>query len=161
MTPATPIVGAATPGLSQRSEEEDDGDAGCSTSTSTRTTATAATVAPARANEDAAQIVGGDDAPAEPLEFVAVTVTEIRTVELDRAVGRFLEPEQRRRRRRLPTAALADQPERLAPFEVETDPVDGAHPTDFPFQNALGDRVVFLQAADGEQRVVHGFPPSV
>ena len=46
---------------------------------------------------------------------------------LDLAAGRLGEPHQRQGERRLARAGLADQPDDLAPVELEVDAVDGAH----------------------------------
>ncbi len=69
------------------------------------------------------------------------------------------EPEQRPAERRLPAARLADEPEHLALAEVERDVVDRLAPGPprgrcSRSSEAAPDRVVRLQAADGDERAV-------
>jgi hypothetical protein len=87
-------------------------------------------------------------APPEPLELGLVVAGDVLAVEPDDAAGRLLDPQEARRGRRLPTARLADQPDRLAALDVEVDAVHGADARDLPFQDPLRDRVVFRQSLD-------------
>ena len=63
--------------------------------------------------------------------------------------------------RRLPAAGLADDPERLAPQDLEVDPVDCAHRADGVLEDAGLDREVLDETLDPQQRVVRPSPAVV
>ncbi len=65
--------------------------------------------------------------------------------EVHPAARRVGQPAHAPTQRGLATAALADETERLAPTEVEADPVDGADMADDTLQRTLPDRKVLLQ----------------
>src|SRR5262245_12920187 len=75
-----------------------------------------------------------------------------RSLEDDLAVGRVEQADDRTAQRRLATARLADQPERLAFPNREAHIVDGVHVRHLALKNALADREVLLDVADLEKR---------
>ncbi len=75
----------------------------------------------------------------------------------DPAFGFRNEAQQQASDGRLTRAGFADEPERLAPADRETDAVDRAHVGDVARRQAGVDRKVFVEFFDFEQRcgVVH------
>jgi len=61
-------------------------------------------------------------------ECARAQFSQVSPFEVDGPVGRLDQPEDRSGERALPTARLADQPEGLAPVDVERDVVDRLHP---------------------------------
>ncbi len=91
---------------------------------------------------------------------VSRPVTTTTAVEDHLPGGRLFESDDRRGGRRLPTAGLSDEPERLSAPDVEGDPIDCLRGTDLSVQYPLRDRVVFLEIPDGDDRLVsHPQPP--
>ena len=83
---------------------------------------------------------------------------DLVALELDAAFGRRNEPEQRAAERRLAAPRLTDESEDLTAVDVERDVVDGLHASGFtpddPLSEAPADRVVGLEALDGDEDVV-------
>jgi hypothetical protein len=85
---------------------------------------------------------------------------EIVAEEFDAARGRLDQAEQHAADRRLAAAGFADQAERLAQGDIETDIVDRAQQGDRPLEHdAAAHREVLGQAFDAQERV-HGVPSS-
>jgi hypothetical protein len=95
--------------------------------------------------------------PCRP-DCVTVEVCEVLAGEDDGAVGRFEQPEDRLARRRLATAGLADEPQRLPLVHVQKDAVDGPDSprvsAEVLVQQVLGTGEVFLQVADLHEALV-------
>ena len=68
----------------------------------------------------------------------------------------FDEPEDAAADRRLSAATLADEAERAAAGDRETNPVDRPHRADLPTQQPTTDREVRRQIGDGDERGVGG-----
>ena len=64
------------------------------------------------------------------------------------ALGRLAQADQRAAGRALAAAGLADQPERLAPADLEGDAVDGLDRPDLGLEDARPDREVDLEVLD-------------
>ena len=92
-------------------------------------------------------------APAERGPLLARQVRDASAVEANFAAGWLLQIERREGGRRLPTARLADDAERLSAAHLEGHAVDRSDPTDLLAEDTPGDRVVHLQIVDGEQGV--------
>ena len=75
-------------------------------------------------------------------------------VELDRPGRRLDEPQDEPADRRLAAARLADEPERLAPPDLEADAVDRLDRGDRPLQDPAPDREVLDEVPDADQRAV-------
>jgi hypothetical protein len=99
--------------------------------------------------------------PSEPLQLLVVEGGDVLVVEQDGAVRRLLQPEDRLRRRRLSTAGLADEPDRLTAVDGKGDAVDRADTGDLAVEQPLCDREVFLQVPHLQQCLAHcRSPPS-
>src|SRR5262249_58868046 len=90
-------------------------------------------------------------------ERVVVEGREIPPLKHDLAAGRPLELQDTAARRRLAASGLTHEPERLAAPDLEAHPVDGAHDTGAPAEQAAADLEVLDQIPDLQQRgaVVH------
>ena len=62
-------------------------------------------------------------------------------------------PRQEPRNRRLPTAGLADDPERLALVHVEADPVDGVHDVGGAAEDTARESIIFIWLSGDLARV--------
>src|SRR5215207_2305437 len=75
------------------------------------------------------------------------------------ARGRFDQAQDAAPGRRLAAARLADEPERLAGFELEADAVDGVHPFDVAREQAALHREALHERLDAQQRLRHAARP--
>ena len=98
-----------------------------------------------------------DDLHAAPnrAELALGHARDLVALELDAPLGRRHEPEQGSPERRLPAPRFADEPQHLAPAEVERDVVDcldvSGLPPDEPLTEAPPERVVRLETTDRDE----------
>jgi hypothetical protein len=94
---------------------------------------------------------------AQRLQLSPRQVCDLLARDLDAAARRLEEPVDQARRRRLATACLADDAERLAALDVERDAVHGAHSADLLLEDdPPGDREVLDEVADLHEVVAVG-----
>ena len=87
-------------------------------------------------------------------QLATLQVGHLAPVDLDAAVRRGQQARNQPRRRRLPAAGLADDPERLAAADVERDAIDRADRPDLLLEeDPLRDREVLDEVADLDERV--------
>ena len=70
--------------------------------------------------------------PAQPAQFVLVEVCDLLALEAHRARRRVHQAQHQASGGRLAAAGFADQRQRLAARDLETDVLDGAHQPDLP-----------------------------